>query len=216
MSTATQKLDYASPSSALTLSKPPRLLSLDAYRGAVMLLMASELMQIPRAAGYFPNSSAWIFIGHQMDHLPWAGCTLWDMIQPSFMFMVGVAVPFSLAARQARGNSFGRMFFHALWRALLLGFLGILLASIGQLGFHQRPNANRAGIPLSFPACMDQASLASHRSADNSLFLLACLRALPYSGTEFQFFRRRTSPRLAAPQRLRGPLGQKLQSRLGV
>ena len=43
----------------------------------------------------------------------WVGCVLWDLIQPAFMFMVGVALPFSIASRRGEGQSFGRMLLHA-------------------------------------------------------------------------------------------------------
>src|SRR5262245_28837783 len=90
-------------------SKPGRLLSLDAYRGLVMLLMAAEMLRLPETARHFPDSTTWRFIGHQFDHIRWAGCAIWDLIQPSFMFMVGVALPFSLARRRGDGQTFGRM-----------------------------------------------------------------------------------------------------------
>ena len=35
-------------------------------------------------------------IAGQLDHVEWAGCCLWDMIQPSFSFIVGVALPFEI------------------------------------------------------------------------------------------------------------------------
>jgi heparan-alpha-glucosaminide N-acetyltransferase len=54
------------------------------------------------------------------------------LIQPSFMFMVGVAMPFSIAARIAKGQTFGKLFLHAIWRALLLTWLGVFLRSIGR------------------------------------------------------------------------------------
>jgi heparan-alpha-glucosaminide N-acetyltransferase len=114
------------------VQRPARLASLDAYRGAVMLLMAAEIMHIPDTARHFPNSGVARFFEHQFDHLPWAGCTLWDMIQPSFMFMVGVALPFSLASRRAKGQSFAAMFLHALWRSVLLLALSIFLVSVGR------------------------------------------------------------------------------------
>jgi predicted acyltransferase len=53
------------------------------------------------------------------------------MIQPSFSFLVGVAVPFSIASRLARGQKFGWMLAHAAWRALLLILLGVFLRSAG-------------------------------------------------------------------------------------
>ncbi|MGD0538730.1 MAG: DUF5009 domain-containing protein [Verrucomicrobiota bacterium] len=111
------------------ISPPRRLQSLDAFRGAIMLLMASSGLGIPQVAKHFPDSAVWKFLGDQCDHTPWAGCTLWDLIQPAFMFMVGVALPWSVANRQARGQKFGVMFGHALWRALLLVLLAVFLTS---------------------------------------------------------------------------------------
>jgi heparan-alpha-glucosaminide N-acetyltransferase len=106
-----------------------RLVSLDAFRGAIMLLMASSGLGIPQIARNFSDSAVWKFLGHEFDHVAWTGCALWDLIQPAFMFMVGVAVPWSIANRQARGQSFGKMFGHALWRALLLIALAVFLTS---------------------------------------------------------------------------------------
>ena len=109
--------------------KPQRLVSLDAYRGAIMLLMASSGLGLGEVAKQFPDSALWQFLKYQTDHAPWAGATLWDMIQPAFMFMVGVALPWSLANRLAAGQSFRRMFGHALWRALVLVLLAVFLTS---------------------------------------------------------------------------------------
>jgi heparan-alpha-glucosaminide N-acetyltransferase len=117
----------ATPSPASTSRE--RLTSLDAYRGAIMLLMASSGFGIPQIARNFPDSAVWKFLGHEFDHAAWAGCTLWDLIQPAFMFMVGVALPWSVANRQARGQSFGSTISHALWRALLLVLLAVFLTS---------------------------------------------------------------------------------------
>jgi heparan-alpha-glucosaminide N-acetyltransferase len=110
---------------------PPkeRLVSLDAYRGAIMLLMASSGFGLVQVAQQFPDNAMWKFLGHQVDHVPWMGGVLWDLIQPAFMFMVGVAVPWSIANRRARGESFGKMFGHALWRALALVLLAVFLTS---------------------------------------------------------------------------------------
>jgi predicted acyltransferase len=111
---------------------PPRLLSLDAYRGFVMLLMASEGLRIGRVAQEFPDSTVWGFLAEQTEHVAWVGCSLWDLIQPSFMFMVGVALPFSIASRVYRGQTFGSMLGHAIWRSVALIALGIFLRSVGQ------------------------------------------------------------------------------------
>ena len=60
-----------------------------------------------------------------------AGCSLHDLIQPAFSFLVGAALPFSIASRKSKGQTFGQMLGHAVRRALLLIFLGIFLRSLG-------------------------------------------------------------------------------------
>lgn len=105
-----------------------RLLSLDAYRGFIMLLMASSGLGVAQMAAAHPGSF-WEFIKPQFEHKAWQGCSLWDLIQPSFMFMVGVAVPFSCAKRREHGQSFFGMLWHALTRSVLLVALGVMLAT---------------------------------------------------------------------------------------
>jgi heparan-alpha-glucosaminide N-acetyltransferase len=106
-----------------------RLTSLDAFRGATMLFMASEIMRIPSLARSFPESATAQFLASMLDHRAWVGCAPWDLIQPAFMFMVGVSLPFSIASRRARGQTFGRMLAHSAYRAFLLIALGIFLRS---------------------------------------------------------------------------------------
>lgn len=117
------------PSPATPLGE--RLVSVDAYRGLAMILMASEGLRIGAVAATerFKNNKIWQTLAFHTEHVEWTGVALWDMIQPSFMFIVGVALPFSIAARTAKGQSFRRMFIHALWRSLLLIALGIFLRS---------------------------------------------------------------------------------------
>ncbi|HWG46134.1 MAG TPA: DUF5009 domain-containing protein [Gemmataceae bacterium] len=109
--------------------KPARLVSLDAYRGAIMLLMASGGLALPAVAKNFPDSSVWRFLAFHTDHVPWIGCSLWDLIQPSFMFMVGVAMPYSIASRRAKGDSEKKIAVHVLYRAVFLVLLAIFLTS---------------------------------------------------------------------------------------
>src|SRR5215467_628533 len=108
-----------------------RLLSLDAFRGTIMLLMLNEATRLPEVARSFPHSAVWSFIAFNTDHVPWQGCSLHDLIQPGFSFLVGAAMPFSVASRTARGQTFWQLFRHAVWRAVLLIVLGIFLRSIG-------------------------------------------------------------------------------------
>jgi predicted acyltransferase len=109
--------------------KPARLVSLDAYRGVIMLFMASGGLALPEVAKHFPDSPIWRFLAFSTDHVPWIGCSLWDLIQPSFMFMVGVAMPYSIASRRARGDSESRIAAHVLYRALVLVLLAVFLSS---------------------------------------------------------------------------------------
>jgi len=111
---------------------PARLVSLDAYRGLAMILMASQGLAIPAVARNFPTSSVWQKLSFHTEHVHWMGCSLWDLIQPSFSFMVGVALPFSLASRRGKGQTFAWMLFHALVRSFILVMLGVLLRSLGQ------------------------------------------------------------------------------------
>jgi len=121
--------EVAKPITPAMPAKRQRLVSLDAFRGAIMLLMASSGFGIPQIARNFPDSSLWKFLGYEFDHAAWTGCALWDLIQPAFMLMVGVALPWSVANRQARGETFPRMFGHAMWRAFLLIALAVFLTS---------------------------------------------------------------------------------------
>lgn len=110
-------------------SLPTRLMSMDAYRGFVMILMAAEILDFQRMHEAFPNSVVWAFLAYHQSHVAWAGCSLHELIQPSFSLLVGVALPYSLASRAAQGQSFQVQFGHALRRSLILILLGIFLRS---------------------------------------------------------------------------------------
>ncbi len=94
-----------------------------------MLLMMAEVLRLPAVAHAFQGNWFWAFLAFNQSHVDWAGCSLHDTIQPSFSFLVGVALPYSIASRVAKGSSFGRMMVHTLWRSLLLVWLGIFLRS---------------------------------------------------------------------------------------
>ncbi|RME92428.1 MAG: DUF5009 domain-containing protein, partial [Verrucomicrobia bacterium] len=96
-----------------------------------MLLMLGEGLRFCAVSRALPESRFWAFLCHHQSHVPWVGCSLHDLIQPSFSFLVGVALVFSIASRRARGSTFGRMLGHAWWRALVLVLLGVFLRSLG-------------------------------------------------------------------------------------
>ncbi len=110
---------------------PPnqRLVSLDAFRGFIMLLMASSGLGLAKMAQTQPDSWWWQQISYQVSHAPWQGCAFWDLIQPSFMFMVGIAVPLSVRRRKEQGQGFFGLTWHALTRAVILVLLAVLLST---------------------------------------------------------------------------------------
>ena len=89
---------------------------------------------------------------HHQTHVEWVGCSLHDLIQPSFSFLVGVALPFSIASRLARGQSKARMTAHALWRSLVLVFLGVFLRSLNssQTNFTFEDTLSQIGLGYTF------------------------------------------------------------------
>jgi predicted acyltransferase len=107
-----------------------RIAAIDAFRGLVMFLMLAEMMRLWTLHDAYPGSTFWAIVAFNTTHVPWQGCSLHDLIQPAFSFLVGAALPFSIASRTARGELFGRMLGHAIWRSLLLIALGIFLRSL--------------------------------------------------------------------------------------
>ncbi len=108
-----------------------RITSVDAYRGFVMLLMMGEVLSFSKISQAFPNSALWQFLTFHQSHVEWVGCSLHDLIQPSFSFLVGVALPYSIANRLEKGDSKARLVLHAFWRSLVLIALGFFLRSMG-------------------------------------------------------------------------------------
>ncbi len=97
-----------------------------------MFLMLAEAMRLWTLHTAFPDSRFWAIVAYNTTHVPWQGCSLHDLIQPAFSFLVGAALPFSIESRRAKGQGFGRMLGHAVWRSLALIFLGIFLRSMGR------------------------------------------------------------------------------------
>lgn len=103
-----------------------RLLSLDFFRGITMFLLVAEgtrlwsvLVQDPVAGTVFEP------FFQQFHHHEWNGLRFWDLVQPFFMFIVGVAMPFSYAKRLKRGDSKAQITRHILQRCLILLAFGV-------------------------------------------------------------------------------------------
>ncbi|MDA3823812.1 MAG: DUF5009 domain-containing protein [Bacteroidales bacterium] len=112
--------------------KTERLLSVDFFRGITMFLLIGEFTHL---FSYITNpvfeGGALDFFGAQFHHHPWNGLHFWDLVQPFFMFIVGVAIPLSSQKREARGDSRSKLMKHAFGRAGILLFLGWALYCIG-------------------------------------------------------------------------------------
>jgi predicted acyltransferase len=110
-----------------------RLHSLDAYRGLIMVSLSFGGFGLAATAAKHleqePSSELWRQVEFHFEHVEWAGCGYWDLIQPSFMFMVGASAAYSYAKRKRRGHSYVRMLLHAMWRSIVLILLGIFLIS---------------------------------------------------------------------------------------
>jgi heparan-alpha-glucosaminide N-acetyltransferase len=146
MTPVTPAPDLSPPAAASTQATAPapagreapgapatRLQSLDAYRGLIMVTLAFNGFGLAATARNHlrgaPDSGFWQAVYHQFEHVNWVGGGYWDLIQPSFMFMVGVSMAYSYVNRQRAGQSWGRMLGHASWRAVVLIALGIFLTS---------------------------------------------------------------------------------------
>ena len=115
-----------------SVSKPPsdpkaRSVALDAYRGLIMIFLVSTGFGF----GALKDHPIWGAVARQVDHVPWEGMVLWDLIQPAFMFMVGVAMPYSFAKRLGEGASFLSNLGHVLKRCAVLIFLSQLFTAWG-------------------------------------------------------------------------------------
>ncbi len=114
-----------------TLSPPPatvRLQSLDFYRGMTMFLLIAEGAGVYSALhAMAPEGGFFGAIAQQFHHHPWNGLRFWDLIQPFFMFIVGVAMAFSIAKRTERGATWMDNFKHFLYRCFMLLLFGVIL-----------------------------------------------------------------------------------------
>jgi predicted acyltransferase len=107
-----------------------RVLSIDFFRGFTMFMLVTGIATIFNGlAEHGEGGSIISFINSHLEHAKWNGLYVWDLIQPFFMFIVGVAMPFSLAKRLARGESGKSALYHALTRSLMLLILGFMLGS---------------------------------------------------------------------------------------
>jgi len=115
-------MDKIAKDPASTMIK--RITSVDFFRGITMFLLIGEGTRLYSHIRSIESSSIMQFIGAQFSHHEWNGLHFWDLIQPFFMFIVGVAIPFAVANRIKKGDSNKSIMLHALKRSFLLLFFG--------------------------------------------------------------------------------------------
>lgn len=103
-----------------------RLLSLDFFRGITMFLLVAETTALWNVLIKEPVEGTFLeSVFQQFHHHPWNGLRFWDLIQPFFMFIVGVAMPFSYAKRKKGGDSNSRITRHIIQRCIVLLAFGV-------------------------------------------------------------------------------------------
>ena len=103
-----------------------RLLSLDFTRGLIMVLLMLESAGLYEHLLESSSSPIWQTFFSQFLHHPWHGLRFWDLIQPGFMFMAGVAMAYSLHKQKEEGMSWNKSFQKTFKRSLWLFFWGVL------------------------------------------------------------------------------------------
>ena len=83
-----------------------------------MFLLIGESTELYSHIQSIQGSSIMQFLGTQLSHHEWNGLHFWDLIQPFFMFIVGVAIPFAVANRKKKGDTDQKIFIHALKRSV--------------------------------------------------------------------------------------------------
>jgi predicted acyltransferase len=110
---------------ASTQIKSERIMSIDALRGFTMLWIigGSEVLQSISKVWSTPFTKA---IFHQMEHETWEGFTFLDLIFPTFLFLVGVVIPFTIGRRIEQGVERKTLYQHIIKRSLVLLILGLI------------------------------------------------------------------------------------------
>jgi len=100
-----------------TSTPSTRLASLDVFRG---IAIASMIL--------VNNPGSWDYIYPPLEHAEWHGCTPTDLVFPFFLFIVGVAMPFSFAKYTRENRPTIAVYQRLLRRGLILFALGLFLA----------------------------------------------------------------------------------------
>lgn len=111
-----------------------RLNSLDALRG-LDLLMIIGLDRFFHRLASANDSAFWDAVSDQFTHPAWNGFHLYDLIFPLFLFIAGVATPYSIHSRLSKGRTRQEVLYHVVKRGLVLVLFGIIYNN----GLHIQP-----------------------------------------------------------------------------
>ncbi len=118
----------------IPMSPQGRLVSLDALRGFDMFWITGG-DAIMHALPILSGNLLFQFLGSQFDHSSWNGFTFYDLIFPLFLYIVGVAMPFSTGKRLERGDSKKELYKHVVKRTAVLFFFGLIYNGLLGLNF---------------------------------------------------------------------------------
>ena len=102
-----------------------RIMSVDALRGFDMFWIMGGGPLVMEFCKLFSNPLP-VWLGRHFDHVPWEGFVGWDLIMPLFLFVVGVAMPFSIGKRLERGDSRSSIYRKVIYRVVVLWVLGTI------------------------------------------------------------------------------------------
>ena len=108
-----------------------RLVSIDFFRGFVMFLLIAEFAHVFEVLMDSGSKNLTATINFLFHHAKWEGLHFWDLVQPFFMFIVGVSIPLSYDNRKKKGDSEKQIRNHAFRRSFLLLFFGWVYYCVG-------------------------------------------------------------------------------------
>jgi predicted acyltransferase len=168
MTTASQVSELEPAPVPVPANTTDRLASVDVFRG---LIIAGMIL--------VTNAGSWDFVYWPLKHAVWNGVTPTDMIFPSFLFLAGVSMCFSFAARRRRQSTIQQLLSHVILRSVALVILGVLLNGFP---LYDLPNLRIPGILQRIGLCYLGAGLfylaISRRPASTSRTVVWLVSAL--------------------------------------
>jgi len=118
----------------LSVPRKNRLIALDALRGFDMFWITGGVTLVRALTK--DSSSDWLnTLAEQTRHVNWEGFHFYDLIFPLFMFISGVAIPYSILSKLDKGSTKKELVIKAARRMVILIVLGIIYNGTLRDGF---------------------------------------------------------------------------------